>query len=187
MKYYYFPRSYLNRGKKKGGGRGRKRAVCGCGYMVAGSIKGGVADAKPIQAEALPKSEQKLIEKAEEKGEPVQIGEGRWKYWNGIKKVFGETWNGAKDVIGFTADTIGKLRLNPYELAKAYSYLKYPPGAGERIITNALGVSPFLASIMFKFMKKGAGYGKKKKKSWLKKGTPEAKAYMARLRAMRRN
>ena len=103
------------------------------------------------------------------------------------QKVAGKTWNGTKDVISFLADVIGRLRLSPYDIARTYTYIKYPPHAWERVTTNTLGMSPYIATMMLTLMK-GSGYSKKKRrKSWLRKGSPEARAYMARLRSMKRN
>ena len=188
MKYYYFPSSYFNKGSKRR--RRRGGTVRGYGYIVGGSLEEGIEEAKPVDPETLSKEEKKVAKEAEEKKkEPVEIDAGNWKYWNNVKKVAGETWSGTKNVLDYLAELIGKLRLNPYDIARTYTYIKYPPGAFERVTTNALGMTPYLATIMLSLMKaKGSGYSKKKRrKNWLKKGSPEARAYMARLRSMKRN
>ena len=180
MKYYYFPSTYFDRG----GG-----ALRGYGYMVAGGRRK-VRKAKKVDplalAAALPPAEQKLITDIEETASPVEIGNKRWDFWDKIKTIAGETWKGTKDVVGFAADTIGKLRWSPLEIIRAINEIKNPQGALERfgfkVVDSAPGILNSVAKLVSPLSAIGLGY----RGGRLRKGSPEAKAYMARLRAMRR-
>ena len=48
MRYYYFPSTFFNQGAGRRGG-----ALRGYGYMVAGTLKGGVADVQKVDPVAL--------------------------------------------------------------------------------------------------------------------------------------
>ena len=199
MKYYYFPSTFFRRAGGKRGG-----ALRGCGYMVAGTLKGGVADIQQVDpvalAAALPKQEQALINNIENSAQPAEVGKSRWNIWNALKDIASGAWTGTKELVGLTADTIGKLNWSPLEIIRAINELRNPPGTWERLGSKAIETTPAILGAL-KFL--GLGYGKKCKRKRgkrgcgvfnmgvgggrrLRKGSPEAKAYMARLRAMRR-
>ena len=195
MKYYYFPSTFFNQGK----GRRRGGALRGYGYLVAGTLKGGVADVQKVDpvalAAALPPPEQNVLANMEATAKPAELGDKRWSLWNlwdGIKTVAGDTWKGAKDVIGLTADTIGKLHWSPLEIIRAYNEIMNPQSSWERFGFKLLDSTPGIVGSVAKAFNPlsfvtGKGYNKRRKGgARFKKGSPEAKAYMARLRAMRR-
>ena len=74
MKYYYFPSTFFNQGK----GRRRGGALRGYGYMVAGTLKGGVADVQKVDpvalAAALPPQEQNILANMEATAKPAELG-----------------------------------------------------------------------------------------------------------------
>ena len=223
MRYYYFPSTFFNQGK----GRRRGGALRGYGYMVAGTLKGGVADVQKVDpvalAAALPPPEQNVLANMEATAKPAELGDNRWslwKLWNGLKTVVGDTWNGVKDVVGFAGDTLGRFGWTPLDVIGAINEYRRPPGAVERFATRFLNKAPELITSTgnaigsatsgvgnvvgnavgtavgsatssagkswnpFGWFRSGKGYNKRRAR--FKKGSPEAKAYMARLRAMRR-
>ena len=198
MKYYYFPSTFFRRAGGKRGG-----ALRGCGYMVAGTLKGGVADIQQVDpaalAAALPKQEQALINNIENSAQPAEVGKSRWNIWNALKDIASGAWTGTKELVGLTADSIGKLNWSPLEIIRAYNELRNPQKAWERLATKGIDTVPAILGMFNPFGGKGYNYkGKRRKRGCgvfnmgvgggrrLRKGSPEAKAYMARLRAMRR-
>ena len=198
MKYYYFPSTFFRRAGGKRGG-----ALRGCGYMVAGTLKGGVADIQQVDpaalAAALPKQEQALINNIENSAQPAEVGKSRWGIWNALKDLVSGAWTGTKELVGLTADSIGKLNWSPLEIIRAYNELRNPQKAWERLANKGIDTVPAILGMFNPFGGKGYNCkGKRRKKGCgvfnmgvgggrrLRKGSPEAKAYMARLRAMRR-
>ena len=196
MKYFYFPSTFFGR-KKKGGG-----------YMVGGYIGSRtLGSMKQVNPSYLPKSEKAIVHWAESKSQPVQIGKKRWKYWNSLKKTGKTVWNGTKE--------LSSLAGNAATLYLLYRTLSQNPNSNpnpnpnpvpepviEKIEEEKKGISPdvyvnlasALITLISNFYGNGGaaavgalGGGRRKRRNWLVKGSKEAKAYMAKLRAMRKN
>lgn len=182
MKYYYFPSTFFNQGK----GRRRGGALRGYGYMVAGTLKGGVADVQKVNpvalAAALQPPEQNVLANMEATAKPAELGDKRWSLWNlwdGIKTVAGDTWKGAKDVIGLTADTIGKLHWSPLEMIRAYNEIMNPQSSWERFGFKLLDSTPGIVGSVAKAFNPlsfvtGKGYNKRRAR--FKKGFSRGKS-----------
>ena len=190
MKYYYFPSTFFNQGK----GRRRGGALRGYGYMVAGTLKGGVADVQKVNpvalAAALQPPEQNVLANMEATAKPAELGDNRWSLWNlwnGLKTVVGDTWAGVKDVAGFAGDTLGRFGWTPLDAIRAYNEIMNPHSSWERFGFKLLDSTPGIVGSVAKAFNPlsfvtGKGYNKRRKGgARFKKGSPEAKAFMARL------
>ena len=161
MKYYYFPSTFFRRAGGKRGG-----ALRGCGYMVAGTLKGGIADMQQVDpaalAAALPKQEQALINNIENSAQPAEVGKSRWGIWNALKDFASGACTGTKELVGLTADTIGKLNWSPLEIIRAYNELRNPQKAWERLATKGIDTVPAILGMFNPFG--GKGYNCKRKR-----------------------
>ena len=173
MKYYYFPSTFFHNGVKGGSLR-----ACGC--MVARNLKGGFTSLKNVEpvalSKVLPDNERALLQNVESNKQPVEIGNKRWNLWKTLKTVA----SGTNSLVGFTA--------NALSIAQAIkNYRKPQPSTWDKMSPSAIAVAKFVGPIIIEQLIRSAlsGAGLRKRRSRLIKGSPEAKAYMARLRAMR--
>lgn len=173
MRYYYVPSTY--RGYKFGTGI-RAGAMKGYGAIAGGNLSGGFAATTvdtPSDLPALPPEVQDKVEKAEETGKPAEIGKKNWELWSAIKNDAGNLWDMAKSGVKNLGSKIGE----QYE--KLPDGVKKGVSVGSKVGLFALG-NPTIRRMVLGF---GLAGGRRAR---FAKGSPEAKAFMARLRAMRR-
>lgn len=165
--YFYFPSTFFGF-VGRGYGRGRtKRSICGCGYLVA-MKKGGnyavVPVTQTVMKKVIPPPDYFVVQMAEERGTPTLLTHGMDKVWKFIKNVGKETaiktFNGIVDSNSITRGIARVLR-NPVREISDF--------ASNKLVKYANPLRFF-----------GNGRGK------FKKGSPQAKLLMARLRAMRK-
>ena len=197
MRYYYVPSTY--RGRRFGKGI-RGGALHGFGSLAKGTLKGGflsVIGVDPTSVNEVTNVPEDVakVQTAEATGQPVSIGKKLHDYWARAKQGVSNLWGKTKSTtlgdiasgIGNTAKAVWKSPTT-IPLMGAVTALK---------MSNALkkGISdseyPWLSSgldtvsVAFPALKipatalKLAGYGYGGAR--FKKGSPEAKAFMARL------
>lgn len=133
----------------------------------------------------------------------------------GVAKSFAESGLKLTDaVLDSIATKLGKLGWQPLEIATSIAFLIHPPSMGERMLGKLIDTIPAITTGLVNgstagiglFAKavagKGFGYGgagvfnmgvgygggvRKKRSTRFAKGSPEAKAYMAYLRSLRRS
>lgn len=173
MRYYYVPSTY--RGYKFGTGI-RAGAMKGYGAIVGGSLTGGYAATTvdtPADVPALPEDVQNKVAEAEETGKPAEIGKKNWQLWSAIKNDAGNLWDMAKS----GAKSLGSKVSEQYN--KLPDGVKTGLKVGQSVGLFALG-NPTLRKMIL-----GFGYAGGRRARFVK-GSPEAKEFMRKLRAMRR-
>ncbi len=156
--YYYFPSTFFG---FVGRGYGRRKA-CGYGYLVAAGY-GGSVDAVPltqrIKEKLLGIKDRLMLRKSEIKGIPIMLGQKVKQLWEYLK---------------------GKLKGTKNPLPPLYGPSPRPGAFGAyNMKFNINKPPPKLLGYSGSGIR-GMGRGR------LRKGSLEAKLYMARLRAMRR-
>ena len=200
MRYYYVPSSY--RGRRFGQGI-RGGALRGFGSLARGTLKGGFTSipAVPSQVVAVTTNpeQQAKVQSAEATGKPVSIGKQLYDLWgslsNGAVNLAKSGWNKFQSFSPTTKTMAALAGLKGLETAmkteagqsigmKALDLLKSL--GSKNLISSGLDIAsvanPMLKIPAYALKTIGLGYGGAR----FKKGSPEAKAYMARLRAMRR-
>ena len=86
---------------------------------------------------------------------------------------------GKRCYIVFTEDTVSKLKWSPLEIATQKAWERF----GFKVVDSAPGIIGYVGKLHNPL---SAVTGKGYRRGRLRKDSPEAKAYMARLRAMRR-
>ena len=198
MRYYYVPSTY--RGRRFGQGI-RGGALRGFGSLAAGTLKGGflsVIGVDPTSVNEVTNVPEDVakVQTAEATRQPVSIGKKLHDYWARAKQGVSNLWGKTKqttigditDGIGNAASSVWNKVTNPRTLGTigTLAALQGIGDSGQMKASNALD----LGSVAFPLLKlpasalryMGYGYGGAR----FKKGSPQAKAYMARLRAMRR-
>ena len=197
MRYYYVPSSY--RGRRFGKGI-RGGALRGLGFVAGGSLKGGFTSIPvvPSQIANVTNNPEQVaaVQTAEATGQPTNIGKHLYNLWGDISSLAKSGWNAFKNSSPTTKTIAGLVGLRGIKEAlgtqtgrniamKGFNLLDKLGDKG--IISGGLD----LASIAYPTLKLpatalkmlGLGYGGGRR---FRKGSPEAKAFMARLRAMRR-
>lgn len=162
--YYYFPSTFFG---FVGRGYGRRKA-CGYGYLVAAGY-GGSVDAVPltqrIKEKLLGIKDRLMLRKSEIKGIPIMLGQKVKQLWEYLKGKF-------KGFDGKYGPFNPNLKYNSGSMRNSGRIFPWSQEARVNYPTKLLGKSG--SGI------RGMGRGR------LRKGSLEAKLYMARLRAMRR-
>ena len=199
MRYYYVPSTY--RGRRFGKGI-RGGALRGFGSLAAGTLKGGflsVVGVSPTSVNEVTNVPEDVakVQTAEATGQPVSIGKRLHDYWARAKQGVSGLWDKTRnttigditDGIGNAASSVWNKVKNPRTLATigTLAALQGIGDSGQMKLSNALD----LAGVAYPALKLPAatlrylGHGYKGGAKF-KKGSPEAKAFMARLRAMRK-
>ena len=197
MRYYYVPSTY--RGRRFGKGI-RGGALRGFGSLAAGTLKGGFlsvigVDLTSVNEVTNVPEDVAKVQTAEATGQPVNIGKKLHDYWARAKQGVSNLWGKTKSTtLGDIASGIGNAAKRVWDSPTTIPMMGAVAAAK---MGNAIrrGMSeseyPWLssgldtASVAFPALRlpaaalKLAGYGYGGAK--FKKGSPEAKAFMARL------